>query len=269
MVKLVITDMDGTLLNDKNEINEEFWTIQKKLAENGVIFAVASGRPYCNLVEKFKEIKDSMLFISENGACVMYKEKEIFSNTMKKEDVLFLLNICKNIDGALPVLCGKTSAFVEKSVFLNDKYDFESEITKYYNKIEVLDDLSEINDEIFKIAICDFIGAEKNSYTYFKDLEERFQVVVSGNVWLDLGKLDTSKGTAVEMAQKNLDIKYDETMIFGDFLNDYSMMKSGKYSYAMKNAHPKLKEISNFVTEKDNNNNGVLETVKEHFKDIL
>ncbi|WP_300391100.1 hypothetical protein [Fusobacterium sp.] len=37
----------------------------------------------------------------------------------------------------------------------------------------------------------------------------------------------------------------------------------------MKNAHPKLKEISNFVTEKDNNNNGVLETVKEHFKDIL
>ena len=71
------------------------------------------------------------------------------------------------------------------------------------------------------------------------------------------------------MAQKNLGISYDETMIFGDYLNDYSMMTSGKYSFAMKNAHPQLKEISNFITKKDNHENGVLETIKEYFSDIL
>ena len=49
MVKLIITDMDGTLLNSKNEINNEFWEIQEKLAKDGVIFSVASGRPYYNL----------------------------------------------------------------------------------------------------------------------------------------------------------------------------------------------------------------------------
>jgi HAD superfamily hydrolase (TIGR01484 family) len=91
MIKLIITDMDGTLLNSKNEINDEFWEIQDKLSKQDVIFAVASGRPYYNLVERFKNIKDNMLFISENGACVMYQEKEIYSNTMKREDIFFFL----------------------------------------------------------------------------------------------------------------------------------------------------------------------------------
>ena len=54
MIKLIITDMDGTLLNSKNEINDEFWEIQDKLSKQDVIFAVASGRPYYNLVERFK-----------------------------------------------------------------------------------------------------------------------------------------------------------------------------------------------------------------------
>lgn len=111
MIKLIVSDMDGTLLNNKDQINTEFWEIQKKLSKNGIIFAIASGRPYYNLVERFKNIKDSILFISENGAYVMYQEKEIYSNTMKREDIFFLLNICKNIKGIVPILCGKKSAY--------------------------------------------------------------------------------------------------------------------------------------------------------------
>lgn len=269
MIKLIITDMDGTLLNSQNEINNEFWTIQEKLSKNGVIFAIASGRPYYNLVERFKTLKDSMLFISENGACVMFQEKEIYSNTMKREDIFFLLEICKNITGIVPILCGKKSAYVEKERYLNKNYDFEKEISKYYNKLEIVEDFNEVKDEFFKIAICDFLISENNSYNYFKEYEEKFQVVLSGKIWMDLGKLDTSKGIAIKMTQESLNISYDETMIFGDYLNDYSMMTEGKYSYAMLNAHPQLKEISNFITKKDNDNNGVLETIKEYFPNII
>ena len=63
MIKLILTDMDGTLLNDHDEINEEFWTIERQLSNEGVIFAIASGRPYYNLVRKFDRIKDNLLFI--------------------------------------------------------------------------------------------------------------------------------------------------------------------------------------------------------------
>lgn len=141
MIKLIITDMDGTLLNSKNEINDEFWQIQDKLSKQDVIFAIASGRPYYNLVERFKNIKDNILFISENGACVMYQEKEIYSNTMKREDVFFLLSICKNIKGIVPILCGKKSAYVEKNIYCNDRCGFKEEISKYYNKLEIVDEI--------------------------------------------------------------------------------------------------------------------------------
>lgn len=269
MVKLIITDMDGTLLNSKNEINDEFWEIQKKLSEKGVIFAVASGRPYYNLVERFKNLKDSMLFISENGACVMHQEKEIYSNTMKREDIFFLLSICKNISGIVPILCGKTSAYVERESFSNEEFNFKEEIAKYYNKLQVVENFNEVKDEFFKIAVCDFLISEKNSYKYFKEYEDRFQVVLSGKVWMDLGKIDTNKGVAINMTQKNLGISYDETMVFGDYLNDYEMMKEAKYSYAMKNAHPQLKEIANFITDKDNDENGVIDTIKKYFSDSI
>lgn len=168
----------------------------------------------------------------------------------------------------MPILCGKKSAYVEKNIYYNDRCGFKEEISKYYNKLEIVDDLNEIEDEFFKIAVCDFLISEKNSYKYFKGYEDKFQVVISGKVWMDLGKLDTSKGMAIRMTQQNLNISYDETMVFGDYLNDYSMMEEAKYSYAMKNAHPQLKEVANFITKEDNDNNGVLETIKEYFPNL-
>ena len=52
-------------------------------------------------------------------------------------------------------------------------------------------------------------------------------------------------------------------MVFGDYLNDLEMMQNAKYSYAMKNAHPEIIKVSNFVTKYDNNENGVVRTIRE------
>ena len=57
-------------------------------------------------------------------------------------------------------------------------------------------------------------------------------------------------------------ISPDETMVFGDYLNDYEMMKQGYFSYAMANAHPDLKAISNFETL-SNDEDGVLYIIRQ------
>lgn len=264
MVKLVITDMDGTLLTSDGKIPEEFWSVHKKMKEKGIVFSVASGRPYYNLKEQFSKIKDDMLFIAENGACVMYKDEEIYSAPMLDSDVEKILAISKEIKGIAVVLCGKNTAYIEKKVFENEDYNFKLEIEKYYNKIEFVDNLEDVKDEIIKIAICDFLVSEKNCYQYYKKLEDDYMVVISGKVWLDLMKLGTNKGVAVKIASQKLNIPLENIMVFGDYLNDYEMMKIVKYSYAMKNAHPKLKEIANYVTIEDNDNNGVVNTIKKY-----
>ena len=258
MIKLIITDMDGTLLDDNNNINEEFWNIEKELNKKGIIFAAASGRQYYNLLHRFSPIKDDMLFIAENGTYVMYKNEELYINTIPKEEAVELINASRGIKETRVVLCGKKSAYIEPG---NEK--FMNEVNKYYTELKIVDDLTKVDDDILKLAVCDFIGSEENSYTHYKKFEDRYKVVISGKIWLDLMMPDANKGKAVEMIQKKLGISYDETMVFGDYLNDLEMMSTGKYSFAMKNAHPLLKEHCNFTAE-SNNDNGVIKAIKKY-----
>lgn len=263
MIKLIITDMDGTLLNNRNEINPKFWDVFQDLNKKGVIFSIASGRPYYNLIKRFENIKDNLLFICENGSFVMYKNQELYSSTIEKNGVLEIIEAIKKVPNIIPLFCGKNSAYTQKSIFEAASLEAQEEVQKYYDNLKLVENVLEIEDDFLKIAICDINGAEENSYKYFKTFEDKFQVVVSGSYWIDFANKGTNKGTAIAKVQKSLNITYDETMAFGDYLNDYEMMKEAKYSYAMKNAHPKLKEISNFITKYDNNQNGVVETIIE------
>lgn len=266
MIKLIITDMDGTLFNDKKEISSNFWEIFNKLTKDQVIFSIASGRAYYSLLEEFKAHKDKLLFICENGAYVTYKNEEIYVNTISSEGIKEINDCCKEIDDIVPLYCAKEKAYIPRKQFDEAASTTRNEILKYYNKIEYIEEMDEVKDEILKVAICDTNGAETHSYPKLKELNDKYQVVVSGSYWIDFSNIGVNKGRAIKEVQKKLNISYDETMAFGDYLNDYEMMKEAKYSYAMKNAHEKLKDIANFITEFDNNNDGVAKTISKHFK---
>ena len=86
--------------------------------------------------------------------------------------------------------------------------------------------------------------------------------MVSGKLWVDINNKGVNKGYALEKIQKDENISFEETMVFGDYLNDLEMMGKAYYSYAMENAHDDLKKVSRFIA-KSNNNNGVVEAIKE------
>jgi hypothetical protein len=93
MIKFIATDMDGTLLNKHNEINNEFFEIFEKLENKNIKFAAASGRQYFNLAKRFEPIKDRMMFIAENGTFVVYKGEELFVNALDKNVAIELIEI--------------------------------------------------------------------------------------------------------------------------------------------------------------------------------
>jgi Cof subfamily protein (haloacid dehalogenase superfamily) len=262
MIKLITTDLDGTLLDDRKQVNPQFWEIEKKLNSKGILFAIASGRQYYNLIEHFSHIRDHAIFFAENGTYVKYKDKEIYVNPLDKPSATCLIDIGRKIEDAYVILCGKDSAYVEDT---NEK--FLTEAHTYYKKLEIVSDLTKVDDIILKVTLCDFKGAAKNSYMHYKPIEKEYKVAVSGEVWLDASHITANKGTAIEKVQKTMGILYDETMVFGDFLNDLEMMKVAKYSFAMKNAHPEVIAAAKFITEFDNNHNGVLETIKKYCLD--
>lgn len=256
MIKLIASDMDGTLLNDKDEIHEEFYQVFQELKKQNIIFAAASGRQYYNLAKRFEKIKDDMMFIAENGTFVVYKGKELIVNSLDINLARELVKVGRTIENAYVILCGKKAAYIESS----DKRLIE-QTEKYYARYEIVSDLTKIEDDILKVTICDFAGSENNSNKYFDDYRDKAQVAVSGEIWLDITAKGINKGVAIEEIQELLNIKHEETMVFGDYLNDLEMMSSAYHSYAMENAHDDLKKVARFRT-KSNDESGVVHAIK-------
>ncbi len=115
MIKLIATDMDGTLLNSNNEIQEGFYEVFDELQEKKIIFAAASGRQYYNLLERFKGIEDKMMFIAENGTFVVYKGEELVVNSLDINLARELIKVGRNIKDSYIILCGKKAAYIESS----------------------------------------------------------------------------------------------------------------------------------------------------------
>lgn len=260
MIKLIATDMDGTLLNDNNEISKDFYKVFEELKKKDVIFAAASGRQYYNLLKRFEDVADDMMFIAENGTFVMYKGEELLLNSLDRDIANELINIGRNIDDAYVILCGKKSAYIE-----NIDKRFIEEVEKYYEEYKIVDDLTKIKDDILKIAICDFLGSETNSHNHYKDYKDKLQVSISGAIWLDIMAKGVNKGVAINKLQEILNIAHEETMVFGDYLNDLEMMGSAYHSYAMENAHDELKKVARFRAKK-NTEDGVIDKIREVFE---
>lgn len=258
MIKFIATDMDGTLLNRNNEIHDEFFDVFEKLEQNNIIFAAASGRQYYNLAKRFESIKDRMMFIAENGTFVVYKDEELFINALDKCVARELIQIGRTIDNSYVILCGKKAAYVE-----SDNEEFIKEVSKYYERYEIVEDVNQIDDDILKVTICDFSGSENNSNKYFNDYRENLQVTISGEIWLDITAKGANKGVAIKVLQEKLGINFEETMVFGDYLNDLEMMGAAYHSYAMENAHDDLKKVARFRA-KSNDENGVVEAIKNN-----
>jgi hydroxymethylpyrimidine pyrophosphatase-like HAD family hydrolase len=102
---------------------------------------------------------------------------------------------------------------------------------------------------------------EENSYNAYKKFKNEFKVAVAAKIFLDITAKTANKGVAIKKVQEKLNISPDETLVFGDYLNDLEMMQNATHSYAMKNAHPDIIKISKYITEFDNNENGVLRTI--------
>ncbi len=80
MIKIIFSDMDGTLLTSQNKLPDGFDETMSELKKRGVIFAPASGRQYFSLLKTFSKYVDEFLFLAENGTLVMHREIEIFSS---------------------------------------------------------------------------------------------------------------------------------------------------------------------------------------------
>lgn len=249
--------MDGTLLNNKGKVSPEFYEVFKALKKRGMQFVVASGRQYATLKEEFESIAEDIIFVAENGSIVMEKDKVLSLTPLDRDLAMELIMLGRTIDGAELVLCTTQGAYVE-----TESEPFIKEVEKYYVQYKVVENLMQVQGDILKVTLCDFKGASKNSDHCIEAYRDKVQAVIAGELWLDMMHKGVNKGVAIKRLQEKLDIKPEETMAFGDYLNDYEMLQSAYYSYAMENAHQDIKKVARYRA-KSNEENGVVEVIKD------
>jgi len=242
-IKMVVTDMDGTLLNSDHEVSARFFELHQQLKDKNVQFVAASGRQYQSIIDKLSPIKEDIIVIAENGGLVKQQNKELLSTPLAPKIKDEILKIVANIKDVHPVLCTK-----EKAYLLNSSTKFANKLKEFYSEYEMLNNLEDYSGEVLKIAIYHFESSEEFIYPAVKHLEKKLKVKVSGKNWLDLSDFNAHKGYALQKVQELINVLPEETMVFGDYNNDLEMLAMSKYSFAMENAHANVKKVANFNT---------------------
>ncbi|WP_106814927.1 Cof-type HAD-IIB family hydrolase [Microbacterium timonense] len=257
-LRLIAVDMDGTLLDGEGRIPDDLWPLLDRLHERGIRFAPASGRQLATLQRSFAGHLDDAVFIAENGAYVVEGDTEISTDAM---DAAFTASLIARVRGLVAsgrdlgiVVCGKRSAYIERA-----DAPFLAEAEKYYAKLQIVDDLVRLDDQVLKAAIFDFADAATTAPA-LEDLRASHQVVVSGQHWIDVMNQGVNKGAALRRLQAATGITPEQTAVFGDYLNDLEMMDAAALSFAMANAHPDVAARARYSAP-SNLDNGVVTTI--------
>jgi Cof subfamily protein (haloacid dehalogenase superfamily) len=262
-ISMVITDMDGTLLNDEGVITEGNLSIIKKLEDNDIKFAIATGRgkqPLCNFLDKYNILDKVDYIIGMNGvnfydmkASESYDLGYLDAYTISKIFNLFKsYNISFVVHENNTVICSRKTIYTDIECKVNNYdvieiNDFTKVINKKYPKLmligekEILDD---INKKLSEINNRDF--------NFFR----------SHNNFLEIVKKGVSKGNALIELCRTRDIDISSVMAFGDNLNDLDMIRYSGWGIAVENAQEELKLHARFIT-KGNNEEGFAHACRE------
>ena len=254
-VRLVVCDMDGTLLDAAGEIPAGFWPLLGAMHERDIAFAPASGRQYATLAKMFP---GADTYIAENGTIVVHEGRVVSTTSLDRPTVDRVIDATRAAHGhdVGLVVCGRESAYIERA---DDA--FLAQVEKYYVKLDIVDDLHAADDEVLKLAVYTFDDAASVAEEIFTVFEEHHQVVVSNTHWIDIMDADANKGHAVRAMQKAFDISPAQTAVLGDYLNDLEMLQAGDLSFAMANAHPDIRAAARYLAP-SNGENGVLTVLR-------
>lgn len=246
MIKLIASDVDGTLIQDSTpDLYPEMAETIRKLKEKGILFCAASGRQYESLKNVFRDVAEDIAYIAENGAHIRYENRNISVTPMKREHVEGIMKMLRPYYGECEAIISTTNG----SLIESKNQEFIDLITYgYHNAFRRVADVLEEEEEIIKIAVY-----RKNS---IRDLGENLfmptwapqvKACIAGEEWVDFMDKSVDKGNALKLLEEYLGIKREETMAFGDNDNDIGMMLAAEQSYAVDTATNAVKSAAGHI----------------------
>ena len=262
-MKLVVSDLDGTLLNDDSEVSLETIQAIKRLKEKGIEFAIATGRSFNSANKIRKKIGLEIYLICNNGANIYNKNGELIKNNVMPADLIrkVVRFLTENKIGYFGFDGSGANFYVPYSTEIDDEF-LKEHIPHYIKNSEDIDRLPALE----KILI---IEEDSERIYEIKDLihdnfDDELEIVISADDCLDLNIKGCSKRGGVEYISQELEINPKEIMAFGDSGNDYKMLKYVGHPVAMKDSFMAKRDFEN-KTDFTNDESGVAKYLEQYF----
>ncbi|WP_035053241.1 Cof-type HAD-IIB family hydrolase [Carnobacterium pleistocenium] len=264
--KLIALDLDGTTLNNRSEISVRTKKVLTTLRNAGHLVSIVTGRPYRNSKQFYAQLGMETPIVNFNGALCHLPDqlnwKSQYHKTLDREIALDMLTLKKELDIHL------IAAELRDTVFADNYFvpynDFFPEGKTGTSKLTA----SSLKED--PTAICVFTDAENQTYITERILA-RYGDSVEVRTWggqspcLEIVAAGVQKALGVERIAQVYGIKQKDIMAFGDEDNDYEMIQYAGHGVVMKNGIDALKHISNDITEKTNDEDGLAHYLENYF----
>ncbi len=262
-IKIIVSDLDGSLLNNEGKLGPETKRVINELRILGVQFSLASGRLHSALIHLAEELDLQIPLISLDGSMIKSNPggEIIFESFVKQKYVVkaldfadrFLLNVAlchadaiyyTENNSVIPRIMDKLGARYEEVPSYNNylKETLEVVIASDYKE-----NLRYVKD---KLSFPHTFGLGLN---FYKSQHHK------GIYYLELRTQGASKGKSFLKLLTNLRIKPEESVVIGDWYNDISLFETSAFKVAPDNSIPELKNKADFVTQKNNDEEGIVE----------
>lgn len=259
----IVCDLDGTLLNGEHKLSEETKNTIKEVKATGRKIFIATGRHHLDAIELKRQLGLDSYLISSNGARIHDENnEEIYGKNIDEDIAKFILDT-------------KCNDHIARHIYTGEKWYVEEEKEEYIKFhqesgfLYEVKDFSKIKGEKF-IKIF-FISQNQEELLrlekYFEEkLGDKISITLSGPECLELMDKNVTKGEAIKNIMKKLNIPLNNTMAFGDGLNDYEMLSEVGKGLLMGNCAQRLREKlpDNEIIGK-NIENGVARYLKKIF----
>ena len=272
-IRMIATDMDGTLLDGQGQLDlPRLTTILDELDKRDIRFVVATGNEIGRMRKLFgTELTNRTTFVVANGARIFEGEDKIVEKHWDSHLVQNVLeyfagrerdyHLVANLQNGPHTLEGMDFPIVNRIMT-------EERAKEFYQQIHFLSDFQELDKEaVIKMSIV--VDEEQTSSVTQRinqDFAGRLNAVTSGYGAIDLLPRGIHKGWGLRSLMERWKIDADQIMAFGDSENDLEMLELAGYSFAMENGEEKVKRMAKYIAP-SNDEAGVLQVLEQYLKE--
>ena len=247
MIKLIASDIDGTLLQDhRQEIPPRTAGLIRGLIDRGFYFAAASGRQYGNLRRMFAPISSNLCYIAENGCVCAFRDQIIRTDRLPGETVREIIDAIREFPDCYAMVSGLNTCYIDTPE--PEFYHLISSQLQY--SVEIVQDLkTDVREPVLKIAVCDLKGTDRIAPHFSSLYHGDIKAVTAARQWVDFVSSTANKGTGLKALLDYLGLQPSECIAFGDQYNDVEMLKLAGTGYVMTSSAPGMDRYADQVVD--------------------